>query len=174
MLFTSFPTHPHLHIISHNSLRERITFEIGVRGRSCFPWSVNFLDFFLAACKVFRKASLSLRSWRKKSHDLQSLPSSNMLPYLVSFWLNGWNTDLGLETERHYIESFDVGVTSFWPQKVVFRSQIYSARAKLRLISDQARDLVENCFDGRPLCVPFKTARLHPGQSWITRLSQGS
>ena len=64
-------------------------------------------------------------------------------------------------------------VTSFWLQKVVSRSQIYLTRAKLRLISDQARDLVENCFDGRPLCVPFKTARLHPG-SWITRLSQGS
>ena len=120
MLFTSFPTHPHLHIISHNSLRERITFEIGVRGRSCFPWSVNFLDFFLAACKVFRKASLSLRSWRKKSHDLQSLPSSNMLPYLVSFWLNGWNTDLGLETERHYIESFDMGGDEFLASKSSF------------------------------------------------------
>ena len=34
-------------------------------------------------------------------------------------------------------------VTSVWPQKVAFRSQIYSARAKLILISDQARDLVK-------------------------------
>ena len=32
-------------------------------------------------------------------------------------------------------------VTSLWPQKVAFRSQNYSARAKLMLISDQARDL---------------------------------
>ena len=32
-------------------------------------------------------------------------------------------------------------VTSLWPEKVVFGSQIYSARAKLKLIvSDQARD----------------------------------
>ena len=54
-------------------------------------------------------------------------------------------------------------VTSLWPQKVVCGSQIYSARAKLKLISDQARDLVNNCFEGLPLCVPFKTARLHPG-----------
>ena len=38
-----------------------MTFEISPRGRSCFPWSVYFLGFFLAACsKVFRKASLSL------------------------------------------------------------------------------------------------------------------
>ena len=38
-----------------------MTFEISARSRSYFPWSVNFLDFFLTAfCKVFRKASLSL------------------------------------------------------------------------------------------------------------------
>ena len=53
-------------------------------------------------------------------------------------------------------------MTSLWPQKVVFRNQIYSTRAKLMLISDQSRDLVKNCFERRPLCVPFKTARLHP------------
>ena len=29
-------------------------------------------------------------------------------------------------------------VTSLWPQKVAFRGQNYSARAKLMLISDQA------------------------------------
>ena len=46
------------------------------------------------------------------------------------------------------------GVTSLWLQK---------ARAKLKLISDQARDLVKNCIEGRPLRVPFKTAHLHPG-----------
>ena len=64
-------------------------------------------------------------------------------------------------------------VTSLWPQKVAFRSQNYSARAKLMLISDQARDLVKICFEGRRPCVPFKTARLHPG-SWINRLCQQS
>ena len=32
-----------------------------------------------------------------------------MFPCFVSFWLNGWNSDLGLETERHHIASFDVG-----------------------------------------------------------------
>ena len=151
-----------------------------------------------------------------------------MLPYFVSFWLNGWNTVLGLETERDHITSFDGAVTSLWPQKVVFRTQIYSARTKLKLISDQARDFgrdpfnqnsnrsdrekrttskggpvfsklfrldrtdplsfgpkfpeilvewiapfVKNCFEGRRPCVPFKTARLHPG-SWINRLSEES
>ena len=38
-------------------------------------------------------------------------------------------------------------VTSLWPQKVAFRSQNYSARAKLMLISDQARDLVKICLE---------------------------
>ena len=73
------------------------------------------------------------------------------------------NTDLGLETERQHIASVDLAVTSLWPQKVVCWSQIYSARAKLKLISDQARDLVKTCFEGRPLYVPFKTAVLLPG-----------
>ena len=49
-------------------------------------------------------------------------------------------------------------VTSLWPQKVVCGSEIYSAIAKLKLLSDQARDLVKNCFEGRPLCFPFKTS----------------
>ena len=72
------------------------------------------------------------------------------------------HTDLGLETERHHIVSFDVGGDEVWPQKETFRSQNYSARAKLMVISDQARDLVTICFEDRRPCVPFKTARLHP------------
>ena len=32
-----------------------------------------------------------------------------MLPYFLSFWLKGSNTDLGLEAERHHIASFGVG-----------------------------------------------------------------
>ena len=103
-----FPPSP-LPINSHNSLLVIKHYDIWNQSArwSCFPWSVNFLDFILAACsKVFRKASLRL--WRNKSHDWQSLPSSNMIPCFVSFWLNGWNTDLGLETERHHIASFVV------------------------------------------------------------------
>ena len=37
-------------------------------------------------------------------------------------------------------------VTSLWPQKVVLRSQIYSARAKLVLISDLAGWPASMCF----------------------------
>ena len=53
--------HPYpLPIISHNSL----SVIMSVRGRSCFPWSFNFLDFLLAACsKVFWKASFKPYEW---------------------------------------------------------------------------------------------------------------
>ena len=69
----------------------------------------------------------------------------------------------GLRQEGIILRALMWAVTSLWPQKVAFGSQNYSARAKLMLISDQARDLVKNCFEGRHLCVPFKMARLHLG-----------
>ena len=69
----------------------------------------------------------------------------------------------GLRRKGIILRALMWAVTSLWPQKVVCKSQIYSARAKLKPISNQARDLVKNCFEGRPLCVPFKTAHLHLG-----------
>ena len=140
------------------------------RGRSCFPWSVNFLGFFLAACnKVFRKASLSLMK-----EQVSRLAKSAVVQYVTVFRLilakrvKHWSRAWGI-----ILRALMWAVTSLWPQKVAFRSQNYSARAKLMLISDQARDLVKICFEGRRPCVPFKTARLHPG-SWINRLCQQS
>ena len=67
----------------------------------------------------------------------------------VKHWSRAWD-------RKAYIASFDVGGDKSLASKVAFRSQNYSARAKLMLISDQARDLVKNCFDGRCPCVPFK------------------
>ena len=86
-----------------------MTFEISARGLSCFPWPVNFGSFFSAACsKVFREASLSFIN-EQVSRFKQSLPSSNMLPYFVSSKILAKRMNLGLETERHHIASFDVG-----------------------------------------------------------------
>ena len=79
----------------------------------------------------------------------------------------------GLRQKGIILRALMWAVTSLWPQKVAFRSQNYSARAKLMLISDQARDLVKMCFEGRHPCGPFKTAHLHPG-SWINWLCQQS
>ena len=60
-----------------------MTFEISARGRSCFSWSVNFLDFFLAACsKVFREASLSLMK-----EQVSRLARSAVVQYVTVFRL---------------------------------------------------------------------------------------
>ena len=39
-------------------------------------------------------------------------------------------------------------LTNVWPQKVGSRGEIYSVRWKLMLISDHAKDLHKNCFEG--------------------------
>ena len=60
-----------------------MTFEISARGRSCFPWSVVFVGFFLAACsKVFRKASLSLMK-----EQVSRLAKSAVVQYVTVFRL---------------------------------------------------------------------------------------
>ena len=60
-----------------------MTFEIGARGRSRFPCSVNFLGFFLAAySKVFRKASLSVMK-----EQVSRLAKSAAVQYVTVFRL---------------------------------------------------------------------------------------
>ena len=56
-------------------------------------------------------------------------------------------------------------VTSLWPHKVVCVGQMYSVRAKLKLIYWPGQSLVKKCFEGWPRRVPSKTARLCQ-QSW--------
>ena len=121
-----------------------MTFEISARARSCFPWSVNFCS------KVFRKASLSLMK-----EQVSRLAKSAVVQYVTVFRL------ILAKRVKHWSRAWD-GKASYcelwcgrWRvsglKKPVCGSQIYSARAKLKLISDQARDLVKNCFEGRPL-----------------------
>ena len=47
-------------------------------------------------------------------------------------------------------------VMSLWPQKVAFRSQNYLVRAKLMLISDQARNQSKNLFRRPASMCPFQ------------------
>ena len=49
----------------------------------------------------------------------------------------------GLRWKGIILRALMWAVTSLWPQKVAFGSQNYSATAKLMLISDQARDLLQ-------------------------------
>ena len=61
----------------------KMTFEISARGRSCFPWSVNFLGFFLAvSSKVFREASLS-----PMKEQVSRLAKSAVVQYVIVFRL---------------------------------------------------------------------------------------
>ena len=85
------------------SLWLTILFEISARDGFVF-FKVGWFSRFLFGC-----LEQSFPEDVIKPYEGTSLPSSNVLTYFVSFWLNGWNTDLGLETERHHIASFEVG-----------------------------------------------------------------
>ena len=75
----------------------------------------------------------------------------------------------GLRGKDWILQALLLAVTSLWPQKVGSRDEIYSARWKLPLISDQAKDLVKKLIWRRGFYVSFSTAGLHPG-SWINPL----
>ena len=80
------------------SCDKAILLEISARDRSCFLWSVNFLEFVLAALsKVFRKAVLSLMKERASRLAIVQLPSSSLLPYFVSFCYTGETLTSGLK-----------------------------------------------------------------------------
>ena len=54
----------------------------------------------------------------------------------------------GLRRKDWILRTLLLAETRLWPHKVGSRGEIYSARWKLMLISDQAKDLVKNCFGG--------------------------
>ena len=62
----------------------------------------------------------------------------------------------GYTGEDWKLRALSLAVTSLWPQKVGSRGEIYSARWKFTLISDQVKDLVKNCFEGRGCMSPFQ------------------
>ena len=67
--------------------------------------------------------------------------------YLLVFRLVSGNTGerliSGLRGKDWILQALLLAVTSLWPQKVGSRDEIYPARWKLLLISDQAKDLVK-------------------------------
>ena len=54
----------------------------------------------------------------------------------------------GLRRKDWILRALLLAVTSLWPHKVGSRVEIYSARWKFMLISEQAKDLVKNCVEG--------------------------
>ena len=80
-----------------------------------------------------------------------------------------WKASLsrGLKGKDWILRGLLLAVTSLWPHKVGPRDQIYSARWKLVLIPNQAKDLVKNCLQGGDSITgsmsPFQPLDLHSG-----------
>ena len=149
-----------------------VEFEICAGNRLNSARIVNCLRVFLAALskvKFIRKASSSLMkeqvSRLTKSAGLISSLISSHLATRVKDWSQG------LRRKDWILRSLFLAVTSLCPQKVGSRDEIYWAKWKLMLISDQAKDLVKNCVEGEGSMYTFSTAGLHPG-SWINRLDE--
>ena len=62
----------------------------------------------------------------------------------------------GLTWKDWILRALLLAVTSLWRHKVGSRDEIYSARWKLTLISDQAQDLVRNCLEGEGCMSSFQ------------------
>ena len=62
----------------------------------------------------------------------------------------------GLTWKDWILRALLLAVTSLWRHKVGSRDEIYSARWKLTLIFDQARDLVRNCLEGEGCMSSFQ------------------
>ena len=69
----------------------------------------------------------------------------------------------GLRRKDWILRAVVLAVTSLCPHKVGSRDEIYWAKWKLMLISDQAKDLVKNFVEGGGSMYSFSTAGLHPG-----------
>ena len=82
--------------------------------------------------------------------------ASNVFSYFASFGYIGETLIPGLRRKDWKLRALSLAVTSLWPQKVRSRGEIYSSRWKLMLISDQAKDLVKNCFEGGGCMSPFQ------------------
>ena len=100
--------------------------------------------FLAASSKVFRNASLSLM--KEQVPRLAKSAASNIFSYFVSFAYTGERLIPGLRRKHWILRALLLAAKSLWLQKVGSRGQIYLARWKLMLISDQAKDLVKNCF----------------------------
>ena len=97
-----------------------------------------------------------------KPHEETILTSGKMccVQYLLVFRLISVYTDErlipGLRRKDWILRALLLVVTSLWAHKVGSSVEIYSARWKFMLISDQAKDLVKNCFEGGGSMSPFQ------------------
>ena len=77
--------------------------------------------------------------------------------YFVSFSYSDERLIPGLRRKDWILRTLLLAAKSLWPHKVGSRDEIYSARWKLMLISDQAKDVfVKNCLLGGGSMPPFQ------------------
>ena len=119
---------------------------------------VGCLRVFLAVLsKVFRRASLSLM--KEQFSRLGKSAASNIFS-----GYRGERLISGLRRKDWILRALLLAVTSLWPQKVSSMGEFFSARWKLLLISDQAKNLVKNWFEGRG-----SMSRFQPHPDFIRR-----
>ena len=177
----------------HFTTTTRILFVFPFIFKFCFMWGLNNKSPNLdKKAKPWRLLVVVVK-WRHRANDLfslfgcleQSFPegiikpyegpilasaksaASNIFLYFVSFRDTGERLIPGLRQKDWILQASLLAVTSLWTHKEGSKGEIHSGR--LMLISDQAKDLVKNCFEGGGLRVSFSTSGLHPG-SWINRL----
>ena len=114
-----------------------------------------------ALSKVFRMSSLSLM--KEQVSRLAKSAASNIFSNFLSFGYTGVRLIPSLRRKDWILRALLLAVKSLWPHKVGSRGEIYSARWKLMLICDQAKDLVKNCLKAGTHDVSFSTAGLNPG-----------
>ena len=87
--------------------------------------------------------------------------SLTIVCYVVSYFVSFSRTDEilfpGLRRKDWILRALLLAAKSLWPHKGGSRGEIYPARWKLMLISDQAKDVfVKNCLEGGDCMSPFQ------------------
>ena len=130
---------------------------------SC-KWSI--LSFWLPWAKFSGRHHSAL--WRTNSRVCKVCCVQYLLVFRLISGYTGERLIPGLRQKDWILQASLLTVTSLWTHKKGSKGEIHSGR--LMLISDQAKDLVKNCFEDGGLHVSFSTSGLHPG-SWINRQS---
>ena len=146
------------------------------------PQSFSYLPIILSLCqfeisaRIRPNSALIVGCLRVFFGCLeQSLPEGIIKPYegaiitsgkvccvqylLVFRLISGYTGERlirGLRPKDWILRALLLAVTSLRPHKVGSRVEICSARWKFMLISDQAKDLVKNCFEGGGYMSPFQ------------------
>ena len=144
MLLTSFPTTPPLPpfrpypspfvVTDTTNLKSARAVEVAFLGRLIF-----YISCWPPAAKSSGRHHLSLKDEEVSRLTVCRRP----INYRISshFGETGETLISGFKRKGTTLRTLVWAVTSLWPQKVVW-SHVYSARAKLMQIADQARDLV--------------------------------